>query len=63
MTRGTRIKLLSIAVILLSGLNAMGQKTLQGTWVDQTLNTATTIPAGSLVAIGNAVTVDVHAVI
>ena len=57
MTLGARIKLLFVVAILLSGLNAMGQKTLQGTYIDQTLSTSTTIPAGTLVAIGNAITV------
>ncbi|HXJ86713.1 MAG TPA: hypothetical protein VMS18_07855 [Candidatus Binatia bacterium] len=57
MTRGLRIKLLSAAVVLLSGLNAMAQHTLQGTYIDQVLSTATAIPAGTMVAIGNAISI------
>jgi hypothetical protein len=57
MTPGARTKLMSALVVLLAGLNAMGQKTLQGTYVDQATTTSTAIPAGTMVAIGNPITV------
>ena len=57
MTPGARTNLMSALVVLLAGLNAMGQKTLQGTYVDQATTTSTAIPAGTMVAIGNPITV------
>jgi len=57
MTPGARTKLMSALVVLLAGLNAMGQKTRQGTYVDQATTTSTAIPAGTMVAIGNPITV------
>jgi hypothetical protein len=48
---------MSAVVLLLSGLNAMAQRTLQGTYIDQATTSATAIPAATLVPIGNPITV------
>lgn len=59
MPRGSRIKLMSAVVVLFSGLSAMAQsRTLQGTYIDNQVSISTGIPAGTMVAIGNPITVN-----
>lgn len=57
MTRASRIGLMSAVVVLFSTLSAMGQRALQGTYIDQVTTSSTAIPAATMVAIGNPITV------